>query len=55
MSYAWDYPATRDKKLVLSIGNARRVIDILEIGNLIPFKFNVSTAIAIPPIVFSIL
>lgn len=48
MSYAWDYPATRDKKLVISIGNARRVIDILEIGNLIPFKFNVSTLIADP-------
>lgn len=41
MSYAWDYPAARDKKLVMSIGTARRVIDILEIGNLVPFKFNV--------------
>lgn len=41
MPYAWDYPAARDKKLVLSIGAARRVVDIMEIGNLIPFKFNV--------------
>ncbi|KAF9478514.1 vacuolar protein sorting-associated protein 13 [Pholiota conissans] len=40
MPYAWDYPAARDKKLVLSIGAARRVIDIMEIGNLIPFKFS---------------
>ncbi|KAG5647989.1 hypothetical protein DXG03_007023 [Asterophora parasitica] len=40
VSYAWDFPAARDKKLVLKISNARRVIDIMEIGNLIPFKFN---------------
>ncbi|KAF5370222.1 hypothetical protein D9615_010080 [Tricholomella constricta] len=38
--YAWDFPAARDKKLVLMINNARRVIDIMEIGNLMPFKFN---------------
>jgi vacuolar protein sorting-associated protein 13A/C len=42
MSYAWDYPAARDKKILLSIGGARRTVDIMEIGNLIPFKFNVS-------------
>ncbi|KAF8974033.1 vacuolar protein sorting-associated protein 13 [Flammula alnicola] len=40
MPYAWDYPAARDKKIILSIGSARRVVDIMEIGNLIPFKFN---------------
>ncbi|KAF8898743.1 hypothetical protein BD779DRAFT_1795358 [Infundibulicybe gibba] len=39
MSYAWDYPAARDKKLSLTINRARRVVDIMEIGNLVPFKF----------------
>ncbi|TFK41159.1 vacuolar protein sorting-associated protein vps13 [Crucibulum laeve] len=40
MSYAWDYPAARDKKIILSVNGVRRVIDIMEIGDLIPFKFN---------------
>jgi len=44
MEYAWDYPAARDKKILLSIGAARRVIDIMEIGDLMPFKFNVRHA-----------
>ncbi|KAG6900136.1 hypothetical protein C0993_002481 [Termitomyces sp. T159_Od127] len=39
--YAWDYPAAKDKKIVLHINNARRVVDIMEIGVLIPFKFNI--------------
>lgn len=39
--YAWDYPAARDKKILLAIGAARRVVDIMEIGDLMPFKFNV--------------
>lgn len=39
--YAWDYPAAKDKKIVLKINNARRVVDIMEIGVLVPFKFNV--------------
>ncbi|KAF8873711.1 vacuolar protein sorting-associated protein 13 [Gymnopilus junonius] len=34
--YAWDYPAARDKKILLTIGPARRVVDIMEIGDLIP-------------------
>ncbi|PPQ80804.1 hypothetical protein CVT25_001929 [Psilocybe cyanescens] len=38
--YAWDYPAARDKKILLAIGAARRVVDIMEIGDLMPFKFN---------------
>ena len=41
MPYAWDYPAARDKKIVLIIGSSRRVVDIMEIGDLIPFKFMV--------------
>ncbi|KAJ3515399.1 hypothetical protein NLJ89_g1777 [Agrocybe chaxingu] len=39
MGYVWDYPAARDKKILLNIGSARRTIDIMEIGDLIPFKF----------------
>lgn len=42
MDYAWDCPAARDKKLVLTINKSSRVVDIMEIGNLIPFKFTVS-------------
>ncbi|KAF8078623.1 vacuolar protein sorting-associated protein 13, partial [Lyophyllum atratum] len=38
--YAWDFPAARDRKLILMINDARRAVDIMEIGNLIPFKFN---------------
>ncbi|KIM48205.1 hypothetical protein M413DRAFT_439924 [Hebeloma cylindrosporum] len=38
--YAWDHPAARDKRILLSIGGSRRIVDIMEIGNLIPFKFN---------------
>lgn len=41
MPYAWDFPATRDKKILLTINNSRRVVDIMEIGDLVPFKFNV--------------
>ncbi|KAG6857562.1 hypothetical protein H0H87_000161 [Tephrocybe sp. NHM501043] len=38
--YAWDYPAAKDKKIILTINGARRVVDIMEIGDLIPFRFN---------------
>jgi vacuolar protein sorting-associated protein 13A/C len=37
--YAWDHPAAREKKLMLVINDARRVVDIMEIGVLVPFKF----------------
>ncbi|KAG7450519.1 vacuolar protein sorting-associated protein 13 [Guyanagaster necrorhizus] len=40
LPYAWDYPASRDKKITLAVNGSRRVIDIMEIGNLVPFKFN---------------
>ncbi|KAI0639418.1 vacuolar protein sorting-associated protein 13 [Trametes polyzona] len=39
LDYAWDYPSARDKRIVLSINNSRREIDIMEIGDLVPFKF----------------
>ena len=41
MDYAWDYPAAREKKILLIINGWRRPVDILEIGNLVPFKFSV--------------
>ena len=40
-SYAWDNPSARDKKILLNIGSARRLVDIMEIGDLVPFKFMV--------------
>ena len=44
LEYAWDFPAGRNKKLVLNtVDGARRILDILEIGDLVPFKFAVST------------
>ncbi|KIK70982.1 hypothetical protein GYMLUDRAFT_33082 [Collybiopsis luxurians FD-317 M1] len=38
-SYAWDQPAARDKKISLSVNSSRRMIDLMEIGDLVPFKF----------------
>ncbi|KAF4605212.1 hypothetical protein EYR40_003995 [Pleurotus pulmonarius] len=35
--YAWDYPAARDKQILLTVGQKRRAIDIMEIGDLLPF------------------
>lgn len=40
--YAWDFPVAREKELLLTINGSRRLVDILEIGNLVPFKFQVS-------------
>lgn len=54
MPYAWDYPAAREKKIVIAIGTAQRSIDIMEIGNLIPFKFSVSVSIHFGNFMFQI-
>jgi vacuolar protein sorting-associated protein 13A/C len=43
MNYAWDQPAAREKKIQLNVNGARRNVDIMEIGDLIPFKFAVGT------------
>ena len=37
--YAWDYPAGREKRLMLRVNDSRRPIDVMEIGDLMPFKF----------------
>ena len=39
MKYAWDYPADPDKYIRLLINGRERVINILEIGSLLPFRF----------------
>ncbi|WFD42049.1 Vacuolar protein sorting-associated protein 13 [Malassezia psittaci] len=39
MKYAWDYPADPDKYIRLTINGRERVINILEIGALLPFRF----------------
>lgn len=41
LDYAWDYPSSREKKLVLNVNGSRRIVDPLEIGDLVPFKFSV--------------
>ena len=38
MPYAWDYPAARNKELVLTSGGKERYVKLAEIGNLIPMK-----------------
>jgi vacuolar protein sorting-associated protein 13A/C len=40
--YAWDFPAAKQKELLLTINGCCREVDILEIGDLVPFKFPVS-------------
>jgi len=42
MDYAWDFPASPEKYLRLSINGFSRVVQITEIGSLVPFKFLVS-------------
>lgn len=39
MKYAWDYPAEQEKSLCLQINGTERVVNILEIGSLLPFRF----------------
>ncbi|KAF2203968.1 vacuolar protein sorting-associated protein-like protein vps13 [Delitschia confertaspora ATCC 74209] len=38
MPYAWDFPAAKNKEIVLSANGKERHIKLAEIGNLIPFK-----------------
>lgn len=38
MPYAWDYPAAKQKEIVLSVGGKERHVRLAEIGNLIPMK-----------------
>ncbi|KAJ9613902.1 Vacuolar protein sorting-associated protein 13 [Cladophialophora chaetospira] len=38
MPYAWDYPASKNKELVLTARGKERYVKLAEIGNLIPIK-----------------
>ena len=38
MPYAWDYPASRNKELVLTANGKERRLKLAEIGNLVPLK-----------------
>lgn len=38
MPYAWDYPATKNKSLVLTSNGKERHVKLAEIGNLIPMR-----------------
>ena len=38
MPYAWDYPASKNKELVLTSRGRERYVKLAEIGNLIPIK-----------------
>ncbi|KAG9302115.1 hypothetical protein G9A89_020549 [Geosiphon pyriformis] len=37
--YSWDFPASKDKRLVVNVNDRERVINIQEIGSLVPFKY----------------
>ncbi|KAI5362557.1 putative vacuolar protein sorting-associated protein [Septoria linicola] len=38
MPYAWDYPSTKNKNLILSANGKERHVKLAEIGNLIPMR-----------------
>ena len=38
MPYAWDYPASNNKELVLMAGSKERYVKLAEIGNLLPIR-----------------
>lgn len=44
MPYAWDYPAARQKKLILTARGLRREVQMAEIGNLKPMRLPVKAA-----------
>lgn len=39
MKYAWDYPAAKSKYIKLLVNGRERIVNILEIGSLLPFRF----------------
>ncbi|KAG9019286.1 hypothetical protein FRB90_004293 [Tulasnella sp. 427] len=41
--YAWDYPAARQKELVLRMGVGEESVNLNEIGDLLPFRFKTSS------------
>lgn len=51
MPYAWDYPAARNKDIILTANNKERRVKLAEIGNLVPWKLGVSPSSRRPLIV----
>lgn len=51
MPYAWDYPAARQKKLIITSRGRKREIQLAEIGNLRPMRMPGRTSDEIPAIV----
>jgi vacuolar protein sorting-associated protein 13A/C len=51
MPYAWDYPAAKNKSLVLTCNGKERHIKLAEIGNLIPMRIPASPNTGGPKIV----
>ncbi|THV04954.1 vacuolar protein sorting-associated protein 13 [Dendrothele bispora CBS 962.96] len=47
VSYAWDFPAAKDKKILLNVNAHRRLVDPMEIGVLMPFKFDTGRTVAL--------
>lgn len=47
MPYAWDLPAASGKQLRIVVGGKERLINILEIGSQIPFRFPVRPFLSI--------
>lgn len=42
MKYFWDLPSVKDKKVVISVGDKTRPVDIKEIGHQVPFRYRKS-------------
>ena len=51
MPYAWDYPASKNKELVLSANGKERRLKLAEIGNLVPLKIPPASAGRPPKII----
>ncbi|KAK7468899.1 Vacuolar protein sorting-associated protein 13 [Stygiomarasmius scandens] len=47
VSYAWDFPAARDKKMLLNVNGRKRLVDPMEIGVLMPFRFDEGRTVAL--------
>lgn len=43
MQYAWDLPASTNKQLRIVVGGRERLVNVLEIGSQVPFRFPVRT------------
>ena len=48
MQYAWDLPALANKQLKITVNGVERIVNVLEIGSQIPFRFPVSRDRSLP-------